>query len=569
MDTDPDADLSAAASQAASHFPLLLQPASGATLFDLEVARRAKLERQGRLWIGCPEIDDATLLGGFERGTVVGVSAEREGFGLLVGLQTIAHAVVFGTKQRAAIITTVSAATLLPSLRKIITTQVKAKIGPAADSQQETVNKEVWRCLEQISISYVFDVQGLWEVINEIETPPPPLAIPDAASQRGREQEEDARGSTTKDSDVLPAKPHTLPPLRPGREGGEPVVNPPPKPDTRAERTEIGDSEEEDEELSLASSPSPPPQSLSPSAQQSPSPPPPTPLPMPTESTSTSPPKPVDKQQDDSQHHMPDIILITHFSRLLTHLFTSSGENKASAHTTLQLLSSHLRSLARSPSGPLIMLLNSITTAGPRVSTADPANLADRAQGPRNRALEPTLRSIFTSASPPPPLGADAGVGGGGGGSSSRQQKPAFGATFAQFLDLHLLCTQLPQTHADAEALARQRVSTIGTGINPEARSVVFGWVVEVLLDELGVWEWSDDDGRKDAGKGKRGEKDKGVGERKWTRRSREQRWGAVTVRDAGVRIVDAFSAATQGLQPVKGPVRLAAGFGGPPPRGL
>lgn len=91
MDTDPDEDGGepssvATASQAGSHFPLL-RPASGATLFGLEVARRANLnDGRGRLRTGCAEVDDETLLGGFERGAVVGVSAEGEGFGMLVSV---------------------------------------------------------------------------------------------------------------------------------------------------------------------------------------------------------------------------------------------------------------------------------------------------------------------------------------------------------------------------------------------------------------------------------------------------------------------------------------------------
>ncbi|KAM0323169.1 hypothetical protein ACHAQA_009019 [Verticillium albo-atrum] len=108
---------------------------------------------------------------------------------------------------------------------------------------------------------------------------------------------------------------------------------------------------------------------------------------------------------------------------------------------------------------------------------------------------------------------------------ASRRNKPSFGMVFAQILDLHLLCTRVPRGADDAE-----RVFGDAPG---EAK---FVWVVEVLLDEIGVWE------------GKRG-----------PRRSREQRWGAVDVVKG--RVVNAFEA--------KGPraykeIRLAAGFGGP-----
>lgn len=69
-------------SQASSHFQL--EPVSGATLFEQETRRRDALARRGRCVTGCRELDEQVLLGGFERGCVVGVSAEEEDVGLLV-----------------------------------------------------------------------------------------------------------------------------------------------------------------------------------------------------------------------------------------------------------------------------------------------------------------------------------------------------------------------------------------------------------------------------------------------------------------------------------------------------
>lgn len=71
-------------SQASSHFPL--EPVSGATLFEQEVRRRDALARRGTCLTGCRELDDEVLLGGFERGCVVGISAEEEEMGLLVSV---------------------------------------------------------------------------------------------------------------------------------------------------------------------------------------------------------------------------------------------------------------------------------------------------------------------------------------------------------------------------------------------------------------------------------------------------------------------------------------------------
>lgn len=69
-------------SQESSHF--ILDPIPGSVLLDREIARRDGLKQMGNILTGCKELDDSTLLGGFERGCVVGISAEDEGIGLLV-----------------------------------------------------------------------------------------------------------------------------------------------------------------------------------------------------------------------------------------------------------------------------------------------------------------------------------------------------------------------------------------------------------------------------------------------------------------------------------------------------
>ncbi|KAI1405221.1 hypothetical protein F4819DRAFT_32715 [Hypoxylon fuscum] len=578
MDPDAEFPLPPPASQASSHCPLP-EPASGATLYELEAARREDVARRGRVKTGCAEIDDEVLLGGgFERGCVVGVSAEEAELGVLAGLQTVAHNVVFGTKQRAAIITTLAVSAILPKLRDVIRAQVQAKLGPAANHQQQVVNAEVRRCLEQISVSRVFDIEGLWEVMSELETPPSPAPV------APNEEKADDAGVTVANKESMLPVPLELSrssSRRSAEEGSETAANPLPQPPPKFERTEVGDSEEDEDEalysspLSMLSSPPPPSMSPPPQASSSPLPPLRPPRPTPSPSPAPAPPAPVrvselkpiekDEKEESVTSHIPNLILITHFSALLTNLFTRAAENKASAHTTLQLLSSHLRYLVRTEAGPLVMLLNTTTTTATSTATttAPSANTnpnATPATAAKNRPLEPTLRSIFNSAPP----------GGGGTGGGNRRNKPAFGATFAQFLDLHLLCTRVPRAKADAEALFAP--ASAATGFH----EVRYCWVVEVLLDELGVWEWQQDrnkDGDKGIGKGKEKGGNKTLHQdRRWTRKSREQRWGAVDVR-GGIRLVDAFQGGWQQQQQqqpqVKGPVRLAAGFGGPPPRGL
>ena len=135
------------------------------------------------------------------------------------------------------------------------------------------------------------------------------------------------------------------------------------------------------------------------------------------------------------------------------------------------------------------------------------------------KPLDPTLRSIFNPTPLRPGYGYGYGYGGDASpqyhGNSSGNNKPSFGLVFAQLLDVHLLCSRVPRTRADAEVVFAPRHTTPP----PVAVAPRFAWVVEVLLDEIGVWD--------------------GVGSGR-PRRSREQRWGAVDVVD-GVRLVDAF----------------------------
>lgn len=241
--------------------------------------------------------------------------------------------------------------------------------------------------------------------------------------------------------------------------------------------------------------------------------------------------------KDESKH--PDIILFTHMSTLLSSLFHQ--REKATAHQTLQLLASHLRYLTRSTEhgGPLIMILNSTTSSENNIAASGQDDGPLRPQPPggpatTSRPLDPTLRSIFN----PPPLPVS-GLPYSYDTPHSRRNKPSFGLIFTQLLDLHLLCTKIPRTRADAEALYAPTSPGMGKKV------VKYVWAVEVLLDELGVWE-----GRENVLEGR-------------PRRFRDQRWGAVEVRkdSMGVRITDVFDKTTQN---VPKQIVLAAGFGGP-----
>ncbi|KAI1434819.1 hypothetical protein GGR50DRAFT_687418 [Xylaria sp. CBS 124048] len=575
MDTDNSTAIT-------SGFTVRLVPESGATLFRLEAERRKGLRQKGTIPTGCSEIDDVLLSGGgFERGCVTGVSVEVLDFGVLLGLQTIASALVFGGApdesssrdgcvRRAAIITTWPATQILPILRDVIYSQAQTKFGRG----KPEVEAELRRCLEAISISRIFDIEGLWEVLRELEgqneatsrqdetrketptTPHEPSVDQEAQESESEDVASDIGNETRHErdhaesdfahegDDLINGTPlrstqgsvesslgtiTQLPPLR---------IGPDFRPPTR--KSEILDSEDEEP--------------LSPSPLRSPTPTlilrkPVSPYeerpeaesdrdtsstPSPGSSPNSEPaarrPEPPEASPPRSTADRPEIILVTHFSALLTALFTN--HEKTSAHTTLQELSSYLRTLARS-AGPLIMLLNTTTSHAPETarSTSTPAD--PNRHGPemqqKKRPLDPTLRSIFNPGPSPVAYGSAAT-------QLARRNKPSFGATFAQLLDLHLLGTRIPRTRDDAEVAI-----SLGSG----AEEVRYAWVVEVLLDELGGWD----------GKGAV---------------NREQRWAAVDVRD-GVRVVDAFGrrdsgrdSGRDGGKENRGPVRVVAGFGGP-----
>ncbi|KAH7316518.1 hypothetical protein B0I35DRAFT_433290 [Stachybotrys elegans] len=365
-----------------------MEPISASVLVDDEFKRRNTLKALGPFRTGCTGIDDYVLMGGLERGSVVGISAEEEDIGLKLGLQTLVGELCAGQDRRALIVTPNPAGAILSALRAVLKTELKQQ----QQKQQVSMND----CLDRTMLSCVFDLDGLEEVLADLD----------------------------------------------GRH--EPSSPPPPSPEAARSPSaisEVGDSQDED--------------ALSPLVAASPPPPPPQRA----------------AKKPSSSASLPHIILVTHFTTFMTSLFTQ--RDSAAAHAALHLLGSHLRRLSRTlPSSPLVLLLNTTTTAA-----------ADAAP------LDSTLRSVF---------------------AASRRVKPKFGLVFSRLLDLHLLGARV----------ARQEEEE-GAGTSGD-RSAGYITVLEVLLDELGLWE------------GKLG-----------PRRSREQRWGAVVVENG--RVSDAFSTMTQG----------------------
>lgn len=540
---------------------------------------------------------------------------------------------------------------------------MQSKLGP----RNPGVDAELRRTLEAISISRIFDVEGLWEVLREVGEPEAetglrddrdaskempgrrapdedregkPVLVPkDEGATRSnptREERETptkawveetetrrpdfftSSGSSYKPTTaLLPKRVTELPPLRIGSEL-QPLVR----------KSEILDSEDE-EPFSSSPLSSPPPStaapgSVSPPREQNPQSPAgadsqPTPVPeqeVGSGEFETPSPSPIVTENPPEPASIPGMILVTHFSSLLATLFTHT--DKTTAHTRLQLLASYLHNLSRRPAEPLIMLLNSTISPSPDTSTATSAPPDPGPSPPHDprdarqhhhhqQPLDPTLRSIFNPGPAQLPLqnygtghnhrnenrygyGYPYPYGAAAVGAAStrltRRNKPSFGATFAQFLELHLLCTAVPCTREDAEVAVALGVGGGGGGGGEDGGGDVRRvWVVEVLLDELGFWEL--ETGKeigKEKGKGKGmgkriGEGSHGRGKddikdeygddnaRLPTRVNREQRWAAVDVRDQ-LRVVNAFAAGAgagiAGVSVRRGPIRLAAGFGGP-----
>ncbi|KAH7037297.1 uncharacterized protein B0I36DRAFT_313720 [Microdochium trichocladiopsis] len=590
------------------------QKGGGAVVGEEEVGRGAE---RPPLRLGCTEIDDQVLLGGgFERGAVFGVSSEDVEFGMAVGLQALARDLVFtaapassttahdssghsAVAPKAAIITSLPASAILGPLQKAIRAQVLRKRrtnnddedqegassnGVATPEVSREVNSQVRACLGRVSISRVFDIVGLWQVLDEIEAAcrsggPPDNGRPENGSMEvdeHRHEDADPISSQGKGGDRAAAAaeaPRTTAHSPPASQRlPSPATSLPPLRPPLPMRAEISDSEDDDEALSS------PPAHLTESSgsQQDEAP----------GATGAAGTPPVDDDrasegqhdsEDDQRNSMPDMILVTHFSTLLSTLFTQSGTDRAAAHTTLQLLSTHLRYLACS-SGSVIVLLNTTATNDTNRSTsatntnadATTMNASENMHNRSSRPLDPTLRSIFN----PTPMAAaaastsdagvvtparDAGAGrpyGGAGNMLSRRNKPTFGLTFAQFLDVHLLCTRLPRTREDAERMVSASTrrghdhdtpeEVAVTAVPRRGRAVEYCWAVEVLLDELDVWATDSPGG-------------------KARRVNREQRWGAVQVSRVSGLIENAFDGSARRYQELvdQGPIRLAAGFGG------
>ncbi len=158
---------------------------------------------------------------------------------------------------------------------------------------------------------------------------------------------------------------------------------------------------------------------------------------------------------------LPEIIVVTHFSTLLTSLF--ARREKTAAHKSLALLRARLRGLSSSAStSPLLLLVNSTTDEATNKHKEPTADFSGPTVG--NKRTEPTLRSIFSSV------------------RGLRPSRPSFGGVFNQFLDLHLLCTDISNYQATPSCSLEKAEESANSDYQRRSPTLV-----EVLQDNVGL----------------------------------------------------------------------------------
>ncbi|KAK1239214.1 hypothetical protein MKX08_006275 [Trichoderma sp. CBMAI-0020] len=453
------------------------RPVPASALASIERQRRDFVRGLGPCRSGCEDLDNYVLLaGGFERGSVVGISAEDEdGVGVMLGLQVLACSLLDSAAQKVQVITPKPPSTIVVLLKNAITAELKAR----SISGSDDIAARRKDCLDRIMLSRVFDMDGLDEVLADLDV------TATATAPRGGQEEETIEIQSAEETAAMGVPPDPTAADVDGDDNGA-VSSKEETPREASVVAEIQDSQDEDETSSPPLSPISIPHPQSDTNIK--------------DTTATTEPDnhSIPNKQVDSKNNTPtasstpDIILITHFSSLLTSFFTQ--RDKLAAHAALRLLATRLRHLSRTlPSHPLILLLNS-TDSGAHASEShslennlnvnlNPLPLPDQQSSSSTAyksaasSTDPTLRSIFNPAHHA--------------SASYKANKPTFGLVFTQLLDLHLLCTRAPRP-------SRAATSSL--------RAVT---VVEVLLDEIGLWE------------GERGQ-----------RKRREQRWTIMASRN-------------------------------------
>ncbi|OAR02803.1 hypothetical protein LLEC1_00209 [Akanthomyces lecanii] len=373
-------------------FSLQPGPVCASTLASEETSLQDRLAKLQLVQYGCAELDGAVLLGGLQRGSVVGVSADNaDGFGLLMGLQGTIRAILHGSASRVLVITPKP----LASVSKLIMDIAKSELSKSG-LPPARIEEKCRTSLDRVMLSVVFDIDGIWPTISELLQP----RVAVASSPVTLEEENS--------SSHIPGR--YMPPV------------------------EIQDSD--DEALS---------QYVTLDRRK-------------YQNESRVPAHDAQKESSPAIC-LPEIIVVTHFSTLLTSLF--ARREKTAAHKSLALLRARLRGLSGSAStNPLILLVNSTTEEDSNKYNESTPGFGNLTSG--NKSTEPTLRSIFSSV------------------RSLSPSRPRFGTVFNQFLDLHLLCTEMSNNQAMSSCSVEKAAGSTKADCQGHSPTLV-----EVLHDNL------------------------------------------------------------------------------------
>ncbi|KAL2069041.1 hypothetical protein VTL71DRAFT_15379 [Oculimacula yallundae] len=361
-------------------------PILASHLLDLEEKQRRRFTGEGRderLSTGCKEVDEV-LGAGVERGVVLGISAGAEGReGRLLSLHLLASVLLPNLspptkthvspssppKTKATIIDTTGSfpLALLASVLKSRLLEIQAlaaqnaiKTGNYAVQESGKsavltgkngveIDEQVQKCLEMVAISRVFDVEGLWEVIGEVDHV-------DSASLDHGSRDQDGKGG----ENIGVAG------------GGDEAV----EPDAADDQPEILDSEEE----------------LTPPV---------------------SPIVLNDQTEETSEDEGTEIIIVDNMTHIINDLFARKEKNDAHTLLTLLSTTLHTLSATNNILTILHNTTNASTSSKsntnplyPPPQTTHPKNPQSRNPNFNRTALHATTaHSIFLSATTKPALG--------------------------------------------------------------------------------------------------------------------------------------------------------------------
>ncbi|KAH7336213.1 hypothetical protein BKA65DRAFT_479133 [Rhexocercosporidium sp. MPI-PUGE-AT-0058] len=360
-------------------------------LLELEEKQRRRFVGNGRverLSTGCAEVDEVLGGGGVERGVVLGISASVEGReGRLLSLNLLASALLPNIqtltksnsipssppKTKATIIDTTGSfpLALLASVLKSrlleaqsLFAQNSIKTGNYAvqtpevredengrEGEKLNVDGQVQKCLEMVAISRVFDVEGLWEVIGELDQIPPVSSDHGIHDESEEKRQKEAVGGPDEIEVVF--------------------------------EQDIGSDEPDPEILDSEEDLTPP--------------------------TGSLPFISKDQKEETSEDEGTEIIIVDNITHIVNELFARKEKNDA--HTLLTLLSQTLHTLTRTHN-ILTILHNTInpsssSTSHPPQNPQNPHAHTHRQNPNQNpKILHATIpHSIFASSAQKPALG--------------------------------------------------------------------------------------------------------------------------------------------------------------------